>query len=88
MKLTEIAAGPLLLSNRFVAVALVIIAPVLVNIAGFHAFYAPSGLAVPIVLIAAELWLAWKHRAAFAPMFVARPAQVQAEASRRIAAAA
>lgn len=81
VKLTEVAAGVLLLSNRFVPLALTVIAPVLVNIAAFHLLYAPAGLAVPVVLIGLELVLVWKHREAFAPMLAAstgnalRPAQ-------------
>ena len=78
VKLTEVFAGVLLLSNRLVPLALVVIAPVLINIVGFHLFYAPSGLAVPVLLLAAELALAWKHRAAFAPMFAARAVAVTA----------
>lgn len=74
VKLTEVVAGALLLSNRFVPLALVIVAPLLVNIAAFHLFYAPSGLGVAAVLLGAELSLAWKHRSAFAPMLVARAA--------------
>ena len=68
VKLTEVATGVLLLSNRFVPLALVIAAPVLINIAAFHAFYAPSGLAVPVVMIASALFVAWKHRKAYAAL--------------------
>ena len=88
VKLTEVGVGALLLSNRFVPLALVVIAPVLINIAGFHAFYAPSGLAVPIVLLAAELGLAWKYRAAFAPMFVSKVEAAREPVRGRMAAAA
>jgi hypothetical protein len=44
----------------------------LVNIVAFHAFLAPAGLALPLVLLAAELYAAWSYRAAFAPMLAAR----------------
>src|SRR5688572_19540952 len=37
----EIVAGVLLLANRFVRLALTILAPILVNIVLFHAFMAP-----------------------------------------------
>ena len=40
LKDTEVAAGALLLSNRFVPLALLILAPVVVNIVAFHAFLA------------------------------------------------
>ncbi len=72
VKLTEVAVGALLLANRFVPLALVIIAPVVINITAFHLFYAPSGLAVPVVMIAAQLYVAWQHRAAFAPVLAAK----------------
>ena len=80
VKLTELVGGVLLLSNRFVPLALTIVAPVLVNIAAFHLFYAPSGLAVPVVLLAAESWLAWKYRGAFAPMLAAKAQKTPAPA--------
>jgi uncharacterized membrane protein YphA (DoxX/SURF4 family) len=72
VKGTEVIVGALLLSNRFVPLALVIIAPVIVNILAFHAFLAPSGLAVPIVILALELTLAWSHRKVYLPMLAAR----------------
>ncbi|MDP2276455.1 MAG: DoxX family protein [Archangium sp.] len=74
VKLTEVTAGVLLLANRFVPLALVIIAPVVINIAAFHLFYAPSGLAVPVLMIAAQLYVAWQHRAAFVPVLEAKQA--------------
>ena len=72
LKGTEVTAGLLLLGNRFVPLALALLAPVLVNIIAFHAFLAPAGLPIPIVLLAGELYLAWSYRDAFAPMLRAR----------------
>ncbi|HKU37894.1 MAG TPA: DoxX family protein [Polyangiales bacterium] len=72
IKGTEIIAAALLLSNRWVPLALALLAPVLVNILAFHAFLAPAGLAVPFVFVAAELYLAWSYRDAFVPMLRAR----------------
>ena len=72
IKGTEVIAGLMLLSNRFVPLALALLAPVLVNIVAFHAFLAPAGLAIPIALLAAELYLAWAYRDAYAPMLRAR----------------
>jgi len=72
IKGTEVAAGALLLANRFVPLALVVIAPVLVNIVAFHAFLAPSGLVLAGVLVALEIALAWVHRAAYRPLLTAR----------------
>jgi putative oxidoreductase len=66
--LTELAAGVLLLSGRFVALALALIAPVIVNILAFHLFLAPAGLGLALAVLAAEVYLAWTHRSAFVPM--------------------
>lgn len=68
----EVGAGLMLLTGRAVPLALVLLAPLLVNIVAFHLFLDPAGLAVPIVLVAVELYLAWTHRDAFAPLFRAR----------------
>jgi hypothetical protein len=72
IKGTEVLAGALLLGNRFAPLALALLAPVLVNIVAFHAVLAPAGLALPLVLLAAELYLAYVYRTAFAPMLRAR----------------
>ncbi len=71
LKGTEVAAGALLLANRFVPLALVVLAPVVVNIFAFHAALDPTGLGLAMVLVALEIGLAWAHRKAYAPRFVA-----------------
>lgn len=78
IKGTEVAVGALLLTNRFVALALILIAPVIVNIFAFHAFLAPSGIVLATALVAFELYLAWVHRAAYRPLFAARTAAPRA----------
>jgi uncharacterized membrane protein YphA (DoxX/SURF4 family) len=72
LKTTEIAAGLLLLAGRFVPLALAVLAPIVINIVGFHLFLAPSEIALPTLVLAAEGYLAWTYRAAFAPMLRAR----------------
>ena len=52
--LLEIIPAVLLLINRYVPLALVLLGPVIVNIFLFHAFMAPSGL--PLALIVVVLW--------------------------------
>lgn len=69
---TQLVAGLLLLANRFVPLALVFLAPVLVNIIAFHAFLDPSGIAPGAVLTVLELYLGWAYRDAFRPMLAAR----------------
>lgn len=50
LKLTETVCGLLLLSGFFVPLALVILAPVIINIFLVHAFMAPSGLILASIL--------------------------------------
>jgi hypothetical protein len=71
---TQTLVGLLLLLNRFVPLALALIAPVMVNIVAFHLFIEPSGLPVALVFLALELYLAWSYRKAFLPMLAARTA--------------
>jgi uncharacterized membrane protein YphA (DoxX/SURF4 family) len=72
LKVTEIAAGALLLAGVLVPFALTLLAPIIVNIAAFHVFLAPGNYGVVAVVLAAEIYLAWTRREAFAPLF-ARP---------------
>lgn len=71
---TQLVAGLLLLSNRFVPLGLALLAPVIVNIFAFHAFLAPSGLGIASALVLVEAWLAWAYRSAFRPMLAMRAA--------------
>jgi uncharacterized membrane protein YphA (DoxX/SURF4 family) len=72
IKGTEVVVGTLLLANRFVPLALVLLAPVMMNIVLFHAFLAPAGIGLAIVLVLLQLALAWKHRAAYRSLLTAR----------------
>ncbi len=65
---TQMLGGALLLLNRFVPLALTLLAPVIVNIILFHLFLAPSGIPVATVVLVLELFLAWRYRSAFRPM--------------------
>jgi uncharacterized membrane protein YphA (DoxX/SURF4 family) len=73
IKGTELVTGTLLLANRFVPLALTVLAPVVVNILAFHAFLAPSGIGPGLVVAALGSYLAWHHRATFRPVLAARP---------------
>jgi putative oxidoreductase len=66
---TEIVSGALLLAGIFVPFALVLLAPVIVNIFMFHLFLAPGGLPAAVIFVVLELTLAWQHRGAYAPLF-------------------
>jgi putative oxidoreductase len=50
----QVLGGALLLVNRYVPLALVILGPVIVNIFFFHALMAPAGL--PLALVVVVLW--------------------------------
>jgi hypothetical protein len=69
---SQIIAAVLLLVNRYVPLALAILAPVIVNILSFHALMAPSGL--PLALFVAVLWAAIfiDVRPAFSGLFQSR----------------
>jgi hypothetical protein len=69
---TQLIVGVLLLLNRFVPLALALLAPFIVNSIAFHVFLAPSGLPMALVFLALELYLAWAYRNAFRPMLAAR----------------
>lgn len=72
IKGTEAAMGLLLLLNRFVPLALVVLAPIVLNIVLVHVLLAPSGLFMAALVLGLELYLAWVHRRAFAPLLVSR----------------
>ena len=59
LKVTEIVCGALLMSGFFVPLALVVLAPILLNIFLVHAFMAPQGLALAIILGLIEIYLAF-----------------------------
>jgi uncharacterized membrane protein YphA (DoxX/SURF4 family) len=70
LKTVEILAGLALLSNRFVPLALTVLAPIIVNIAAFHIFLAPSPIIVH--LLGLEVGLAWAYRESFRGVLAAR----------------
>jgi len=65
IKVTEIVAGILLISGRFVPLGLLLLAPILVNIAAFHIFLTPGEVGMSAVLVAIEAFLAWSYRDSF-----------------------
>jgi len=68
----QVIAGVLLLINRYVPLAVAVLAPVIVNILTFHVLMAPSGL--PLVLFVAVLWavIFIDVRPAFSGLFQSR----------------
>jgi uncharacterized membrane protein YphA (DoxX/SURF4 family) len=65
VKGTEAVCGALLLSNRFVPLALVVLAPVVVNIFLFHLFLTPGEVGMASFIVLLEAGLAYAHRASY-----------------------
>jgi len=68
LKVTELICGILLVSGRFVPLALVILSPIVINIFMVHLLLAREGLPVAIFLVGAFVFLGYYYRKAFAPL--------------------
>lgn len=70
----QIVGGALLLVNRYVPLALVLLGPVIVNILLYHVFLNLSGMVIAIFV--AILWgvVFYRHRQYFSGIFVQRTA--------------
>ena len=67
----QLLCGVLLLANRFVPLALILVGGVIFNVWLYHLTMDPAGLTGAVVVSAAWLATAWRHRASF--YFLARP---------------
>lgn len=80
----QLIAGVLLLINRYVPLAVALLAPVIVNILTFHILMAPTGL--PLALFVTVLWVVTfiDVRPAFSGLFQSRlqPAGLKHSAGR------
>jgi putative oxidoreductase len=63
---TQVVGGLLVLSGRFTALGLTLLAPVIVNILCFHIFLNHEGWQLASVVAALELFLLWRNHGAFA----------------------
>ncbi|KXK03380.1 MAG: DoxX family protein [Acidobacteria bacterium OLB17] len=72
LKIVELTCGILFVIGRFVPLATVLIAPVIVNIFMFHAFIDNSGLPVAIFLVIANIFVACSYRDAHRGLLAAR----------------
>ena len=66
LKVTELVCAVLLLVGRFVPLALVILAPIVVNIFFVHLFLDRSGMVVAIFVVLATMFLAYYYRDRYA----------------------
>ena len=68
----QILGGALLLVNRFVPLALVLLGPVIVNILLYHLFLNPAGIALAIAVTILWFIVFYGHRQYFSGIFVQR----------------
>jgi putative oxidoreductase len=66
----QLIAGVLLLINRFVPLALAMLAPVLANILAYHVTMEPVGWQLAVFTTILWAILAWRYRAHFTALFV------------------
>lgn len=64
----QLVIGVLLLVNRYVPIALIMLAAFLYNSFAFHITMAPGALFAPVIVLALWLLIALKYRSAFAPL--------------------
>lgn len=77
IKGTEVLVGIALLSNRFVPLALTVLAPISINIFLFHVVLAPAP-GLPLFILASQIFLAWVHRDAYRGVLAAHSAPADA----------
>lgn len=71
LKIIEGVAGFMLFFKRWTPLALVILAPIVVNILMYAVFLAPEGIVISVLLVVLEAFLAWYNWDKYAPLFSA-----------------
>lgn len=69
MKVTEIAVGVLLLLNIAVPLALVLIAPISVNILLYHGVLDPAGAGLAVLIFVLNIFLGISYFDSYKPLF-------------------
>ncbi len=69
VKVIELICGLAFLSGRFVPLASVLIAPIIVNILLTHMFLGPEGIPLAVFLVLANGFVAYYHRDRYRPLF-------------------
>jgi hypothetical protein len=72
MSFFEVIAAVLLLAGRYVPLALLLLAPILVEIVAFHVVLDLAGIGMGLFLALLTVFLAWAHRTAYLPLFHAK----------------
>ncbi len=65
LKGTEVIVGLLLVSGRFVPLALTVLAPITLNIVAFHLFLVPEGMGLVGLIVLLQGTLVWAYRGSF-----------------------
>lgn len=65
LRITQLVTGALLIADRYVALALLITAPIVLNIFLFDVFLDPRGLAMGSLLLVIQGYLGWAYRGSF-----------------------
>ena len=65
IKIIEIVGGVMLLAGFGVPLALLLLAPIVVNIVLLHVFLDTGGLPMSILVLVLEIFLAWAYRGSF-----------------------
>ncbi len=74
----QLISGVLLLANRFVPIALVLLGPVIVNILLYHALMEPAGILPGMVAFILWLLVFYSVRSAFASVFAMKTSTEEA----------
>ncbi|MCB0417991.1 MAG: DoxX family membrane protein [Bdellovibrionaceae bacterium] len=69
VKSVEVICGAALLAGVYVPLALVVLAPIVINILLFHAFLDPAGLPMGVFCLVLLVYLAWQNRARYQGLF-------------------
>ena len=72
VKVLEIGIGVLLLANRYVPLALVLLAPISVNIVSFHLFLDPAGIGAAALVTLLNAYLLFVYRNEYKPLLSAK----------------
>ncbi len=69
--IVEVITGIMLLAGRFVPLALVLLAPIVLNIFLFHIFLEPAGIPMAVIVLALNVYLFIAYKEKFDPMLKA-----------------
>ena len=69
VKVIELVCGLAFLFGRFVPLASVVIAPIIVNILLTHVFLGPEGIPLAVFLVLANGFVTYYHRDRYRPLF-------------------